>query len=99
MTEQNSAGPSRAAKIVGLAIFVVGVVLLALTFFLSYRLFHSPNLITAGDPTSGQAASLKHSLAAAGVKVAMLFVMAYVASLLSSRGIQLYAAGRGAARL
>jgi uncharacterized membrane protein len=97
MTEENAAGASRPAKIVGFAVFFVGAVLLCLTFLLSYRLFHSPDLIGSADSAPGHTASVKQSLAAAGVRVVMLFVMAYVASLLSSKGIQLYAAARGGA--
>jgi steroid 5-alpha reductase family enzyme len=98
MAEDSPSRASVAAKTLGLAIFIVGVVLLGLTFLWSYRLFHSPELMAAANSASGRAVSLQHSLAAAGVRVAMLFIMAYVASLLSSRGVQLYAAGRGAAR-
>ena len=78
-----------AGKIFGIAMFVAGIVLLSLVFFWSYYMFN-----TWGDKNIAKA-DMTQTLVGGGIQLGLLFVMAYVASLIATKGLQLYGVCRG----
>ena len=82
-----------AGKIVGLAMFAGGIVLLALVFSWSYHMFE------IWDKRTVHKADLTTALVAGGIQVGLLFVMAYVGSLIATKGLQLYGVCRGVSAL
>jgi hypothetical protein len=78
-----------AGKIFGIAMFVAGIVLLSLVFAWSYRMFN-----VWGDKNIAKA-GMTESLVGGGIQLGLLFVMAYVASLIATKGLQLYGVCRG----
>ncbi|HUT75449.1 MAG TPA: hypothetical protein VM221_11540 [Armatimonadota bacterium] len=75
----------------GFVVFLAGVVLLILVFAWTFSLFQG-----AGQTVSrASAPAVASVLAVMGFKVALLFVMGYVASLIGSKGLQLYGVCRG----
>jgi len=88
--------PSAAGQVVGLALFALGIFLLATVFVRAYLLFggFAQALGGSGIADPGQP-SLSAILARGGLQVALLFVMGYLSSLLASRGLHLFAISRG----
>jgi len=81
-----TAATGRAERRVGLAVFAVGMALLAAVFALAIKTFHQlPRLASGGAP-----AGIAAALAVAAVQAGLLLVMAYVSSLLASKGLELY---------
>ena len=77
-------------KAIGLTIFAVGIALMVAVFIWSYHLFSGWARHTSfGGGTLGQ------ELTRGGIRLGLLFVMAYVSSLIASKGLQLYGVCRG----
>ena len=79
----------RAAVIIGFILFLVGAAALIAIFLLAYGVFSSALTSSKTDHFR------LGELAGRGVQLAALLVMAYAASLLCARGIQLFSAARG----
>jgi len=90
MTAQRA--PSRSAERAGILIFAVGIALLALVFVLAVLTFRELPQILASDRPAPQ--GILTVLGIAGVRALFLLVMAYVGSLLASKGLDLYSAAR-----
>jgi uncharacterized membrane protein len=73
--------------VAGITVFLAGIVLLILVFGWTYNLFLAAPRTMVGTPLTaiGRIAS----------QIALLFVMGYVASLIGSKGLQLYGVCRG----
>jgi hypothetical protein len=78
-----------AGKIAGIAMFIGGIVLLSLVFFWSYHMFST----WGGRQIEKQ--GMTSALVGGGIQLGLLFVMAYVASLIATKGLQLYGVCRG----
>ena len=75
----------------GIIVFLLSVVLLILVFAWTFSLLQD-----AKESVSlGSAKPIDVMLADIGFQVALLFVMGYVASLIGSKGLQLYRVCRG----
>ena len=86
----------RAGKIVGLLVFALGIVLLALVFVWAYSLFAGvAHGIPAGESAQPQNPGILVRLGNAVLRLCFLFVMGYVASLVASKGLQFYGVCRG----
>jgi len=77
-------------KGVGLVIFAVGIGLMVTVFIWAYHLFNG-----WAQHTSFGGGTLGQQLARGGIRLGLLFVMTYVASLIASKGLQLYGVCRG----
>lgn len=78
-------------RAIGLIVFVVGVAMLAVVFWLSWKIFQNPGFVqTTASVATANALS---RLAVLVVQLAFLLSMCVAASLIASKGIQLYAAG------
>ena len=86
----------RAGKIVGLLVFALGIVLLALVFVWAYDLFAGvAHGIPAGETAQPQSPGMLDRLGYAALRLFFLAVMGYVASLVASKGLQFYGVCRG----
>lgn len=74
----------------GITAFLAGVVMLVLVFGWAFSLFRG-----ARQELSAAAGPVQTVLGEMGLKVALLFVMGYLASLIASKGLQLYGVCRG----
>lgn len=85
------------ARVLGMVIFIAGIGVLVFVFIMAYRMFTAPNMGLAvapgaeGGPSSVQ--NLGSSALVMVLRIALLFIMALVGSLIAGRGIQLYFAG------
>ena len=77
-------------KGIGLVIFAVGITLMVLVFVWAYHLFSG-----WAQHTSFGNGSIVQELVRCGVRLGLLFVMAYISSLITSKGLQLYGVCRG----
>ncbi len=77
----------------GISVFLAGVVLLILVFAWTFIQFQGAQAAISRGVAGG--ASMGSVLAIMGFRVALLFVMGYVASLIGSKGLQLYGVCRG----
>ncbi len=85
---------NRPGRLLGALIFAVGVVMLVVVFVLAAGAFAEvPAALGGAKGSSG--GGLGGALAATGARAAFLLVMAYVSSLLASKGLDLYQAARG----
>lgn len=84
-----SARVQGAARVLGAAIFGVGVALLVLVFILAVTIFHRVPQSLTGPLAAAHGVVLP--LATAGVQGLLLVVMAYISSLLAGRGLDLLA--------
>jgi len=82
----------RAARRVGMLIFTIGIVLLAVVFSLAIITFRQLPQMMADDRVSPQ--GIIRGLTVAAVRGGFLLVMAYVSSLLASKGLDLYSASK-----
>ncbi len=73
--------------VLGLVVFLIGAVVLIAVFALAYGVYSSAVTDIGSD-------ALTLVLVRRGVQLAALFVIAYAASLLCSKGIQLFSAAR-----
>lgn len=81
------------SSLVGLAVFAAGVMLLFLTFKLAYQIFEAPPQSALGA-AKGQPIDLAtagNSLMSLLLRFGLLLLMAVVGSMISNRGIALYA--------
>ncbi len=83
-----------AGRIIGMAVFMGGVGLLAFVFLTAYHWFTTPSAAIATSPNPTTSASTVSQLGKSVVvmleKIALLVVMTIAASLVASRGVQLY---------
>lgn len=79
----------------GILVFLAGVVLLILVFVWTFSLFHEAKETISLSSAQPIRAPLSTILTGMGLQVALLFVMGYVASLIGSKGLQLYGVCRG----
>ncbi len=85
------AGSGRAgAAWVGGVVFGVGLTMMLGVFALAVAAF-----IRVPAALAGPADSMGRSLATAGIQIGLLFVMAYLSSLFTSKGLELLATARG----
>lgn len=77
-------------RTLGLLVFIGGIALLGLVFWLSWQIFLDPGL-TAG-PGESPGDELLPRLSTLIVRLAFLLTMCVAASLIASKGIQLYVA-------
>jgi len=81
--------------LVGIVVFLAGVVLLILVFVWTFGLFHEAKETVSLSSAQPVRAPLATILTGIGFQVALLFVMGHVASLIGSKGLQLYGVCRG----
>lgn len=81
---------------IGLVIFALGIGLLGLTFKLAYDLFTTPpeRALKLSDKKALDLGVAGDSAATLFLRIALLFVMAAVGSLIANRGIALYCGSR-----
>lgn len=82
---------SRATCTVGMVVFAVGLLLLLLVFWLSFQMFTA----YTAHPERAVGDAVQQSAVAGGIRLVALFVMGYVASLLATKGLQLYGVCKG----
>ncbi len=93
MVEQQL-GPHRAGQWFGGFVFVLGLTMMVAVFVFAVMAFlQVPAALAAGGRISGEG-GLGRALAVAGVRIGLLFVMAYLSSLFASKGLELFAASR-----
>jgi len=81
------------ARAAGMIIFAIGIALMLLVFVLAAMTFSQlPQLIGGGTAAPQGIVSV---LTVAAVRGGLLLVMAYVSSLLASKGLELYAVSKG----
>lgn len=78
-----------AGRGLGMLVFLAGIGALVFAFVMSYRMFTSP--VAIGD-SANSAAGASAAIIALITRVALLFVMVLVGSLVAARGVQMYAA-------
>jgi hypothetical protein len=87
---------SLGGKIAGMLVFLVGVALLLLVFYLAYVFFTGLVASLSGSASaSDKSPSLLTVLAKGVLQLGMLFVMGYVGSLIASKGLELFGVSRG----
>lgn len=85
-----------AGRLIGMLVFLAGVALLFLVFYIAYHLFNMPaaealGLKITGDPKHDPAATtIGAQFAVLLFRVAYLFVMSAAGSLIANKGINLY---------
>ncbi|MDH7601388.1 MAG: hypothetical protein QHI38_04495 [Armatimonadota bacterium] len=83
-----------AGRITGMAVFMAGIGLLAFVFLIAYHWFKTPSAAIVASPNPNTGAStfsqLGKSVLVILEKMALLVVMTIAASLVASRGVQLY---------
>ncbi|UCH34992.1 MAG: hypothetical protein JSV65_01160 [Armatimonadota bacterium] len=84
-----------AGMLAGIVVFLLGVVLLMLVFVWTFALFQDAKQTVSLASAKPIDAPLPTVVAGIGFQVALLFVMGYVASLIGSKGLQLYGVCRG----
>jgi hypothetical protein len=95
MTESD--GQHRPGRWVGGIVFGVGLAMMVAVFGLAVSaFFRVPEALLSTSREGSQA--LARPLAAAGVQIGFLFVMAYVSSLFTSKGLEFFAAARTKAK-
>ncbi|HLK58821.1 MAG TPA: hypothetical protein VKU00_19770 [Chthonomonadaceae bacterium] len=83
-------------RIVGMLVFLLGVALLIVVFFMAYHLFNAPpnealGLHITGNPkTDPTATAIGTNFGWMLLRVAYLFLMAIAGSLIAQKGINLY---------
>jgi len=75
--------------VAGITVFLAGIVLLMLVFGWTYNLF------LAAKHSRAYTGTALTAIARIASEIALLFVMGYVASLIGSKGLQLYGVCRG----
>ncbi len=83
-------------RALGLLVFLAGATMLAGVFYLGFQIFQDPGFSTGnstGDKATSAAALIVPHLTVLLVRLAFLLAMCIAASLMASKGIQLYVAG------
>jgi hypothetical protein len=70
-------------------ILLLGLLMMIAVFALAVTAF-----VRVPEALAGRGAAIGQSLAVAAIQIGLLFVMAYVASLLASKGLELFSAAR-----
>ncbi len=83
-------GQSRAGRWFGGMVFLIGLAMMAVVFALAVIAFLRVPEVLMGTGREG----LARPLAAAGVQIGFLFVMAYLSSLFASKGLELFSVAR-----
>ena len=85
---------NKSGRVVGMAVFALGVIILLFILGVAYDMFASPasDLLPSGggDTSPLTAIELGRAVAWVLVKTVLLFVMTLAGALIASRGIQLY---------
>jgi hypothetical protein len=82
-------------RLVGIFVFLAGIVMLVLAFILAYRAFHDPNLIiTLDELRNVPSPNPTATYVAALLRLLLLFVMGYLGSLIAARGANLFFSAR-----
>ena len=82
----------RSTRSIGLVVFALGILMLLFVFAMAVWLFTGPaeRLLPGGSASGlGSAAALMF------IRIALLFIMALVGSMIAGRGIDLYFGSRG----
>lgn len=79
----------RKGQIIGMVVFVLGIVILLFVFGVAYGMFSS-----SGARPVVPSAGLERAVLLVLVRVTLLFVMTLAGSLIASRGIELYLGSR-----
>ncbi|MCL6499467.1 MAG: hypothetical protein K6U07_05530 [Firmicutes bacterium] len=91
--DQTARGTDAPGRVLGLAVFVLGVVLLLFVFYVAYTELTGNSLSqVARPPQGGPDMGLALALV---LKAIFLFLLGYLASGIAGRGIGLYQASRG----
>jgi len=86
--------PSRAGRVLGATIFAAGMVMLLVVFALAALAFAQvPHALMA--PRASPGPGIGRLLAVTAARAGFLLVMAYVSSLIASKGLELYQAAPG----
>jgi len=85
-------GANRSGRWLGALIFAIGVAMLVIVFVLAAGAFAEVPAALARPQAEG---GLVRALGVTGARAAFLLVMAYVSSLLASKGLDLYQAAQG----
>lgn len=78
----------RTGRMVGMAIFALGIAALIFVFSVAYRMFTLPSPQLFSGPLT--AAGIGSATVVVFVRIALLFIMTLAGGLIASRGIQLY---------
>jgi hypothetical protein len=84
-----------AGRVLGILVFLAGIVMLVIAFMLAFQAFHDPNKIISLDqlratpPPTPTIVYLQ-----AFLRLILLFVMGYLGSLIAARGAQLFFTAR-----
>lgn len=88
-----------AGRLVGMIVFLAGIVMLVLAFTLAYQAFHNPDMIIPpGTLTSTTATVPSAVYGLVLLRLVLLFAMGYIGSLIAARGAQLFFSARREAR-
>ncbi|MFA4015324.1 MAG: hypothetical protein RUDDFDWM_000404 [Candidatus Fervidibacterota bacterium] len=95
-------GHSTLGSIIGIIVFVIGIALLVASFILTYELFQAlekERLALLQNPTGSEhiAASIISWVLRSIFRLACLFVMGFIGSLIAARGAHIYGASRAIA--
>lgn len=86
-----------AARIIGLLVFALGIIILVFSFYAAYNLFSSPTegitVTPSGPDETPAAANLGRSALFTLIRIGALFIMVLVGSLIASKGVQMYFVG------
>jgi len=87
---------SLGGKVAGMLVFLVGVGLLLLVFYLAYVFFNGLVAALSASPGNSEKSPPLLTVLAKGVlQLGMLFLMGYVGSLIASKGLELFGVSRG----
>jgi hypothetical protein len=87
---------SLGGKVAGMLVFLLGVALLLLVFYLAYTFFTGLVAAIGGHSSkTSQPPSVLTVLGTGIVQLGMLFIMGYVGSLIASKGLELFGVSRG----
>jgi hypothetical protein len=86
--------PNRAGRWIGALIFTVGMAMLVAVFSLAWSAFAGlPDMLDAASQSSSH--GMIQVVVMVAARVGFLVVMAYVSSLVASKGLELFYAARG----
>lgn len=80
----------KGGRIIGMIIFIMGIVILLFVFGMAYGMFTAPASQVFGSPASVTAMSLGSTLALVFIRIGLLFVMTLAGSLVAARGVHMY---------
>jgi len=80
----------KSARIVGMIVFVFGIIVLLFVFATAYRMFTAPSSQFLSKEAVATGAGLGRELISVLIKIILLFIMTLAGSLVAARGIQLF---------